>query len=214
MNKAIWIISPNWVVWVLLAIASISLLGLVIYFWSRPNQRHNHVSVVSWLALVSAMVSVVCVFTRSPYSTDTPNMITILGVLITLLVGWQIFALININGIDTRIREIENRLHQNMGEICSDISSTHPNDGTMAHVVLLFAIHAIIHYSESGEYERCEREISALIGEERVISAEEPDLRAMYHRMTGRIVHPERIANFGDLVRYINKLFSQPTQQP
>lgn len=35
-------------------------------------------------------------------------------------------------------------------------------------------------------------------------------LRAMYHRMTGRIVHPERISNFGNLVEYINSLFSNP----
>lgn len=207
-----WIISPNWVAWVLLAIASMSLLGLVIYFWSRPNQRHNHISVVSWVALVLAMVSVVCAFTRSPQNSDATNMITVLGILITLLVGWQIFSLININRIEERIRETNNNFHAILGELCGDISASQAGIDTMAHVALLFTIHSLIHYSHIGDYEQCEREIDALKADLRIFSTNDAGLRAMYHRMTGRIENSNRISNFGRLIDIIDTLFTHTEQ--
>lgn len=207
----IWMITPNWIAWCLLVIASLSLLGLTIYFWSRPNQRHNHVSIVSWIAITVAMCAIVCVFTRNPSSCDSTNLITVLGVMVTLLVGWQIFGLININRIEDRIRETDVRMHENLGEICGEISASQAGVNDMAHIALLFTIHSLIHYSQIGDFEQCEREINALVDDDtQVISTQEDRLRDMYHRMTGRIAHIERISNFDRLEDYIDRLFTNP----
>lgn len=169
------------------------------------------------MAFTAMMIALPRVFNiHSNINFDYQAMIvTILGIFITALIGWQIWATINVNRVidrlDTRVRDMENTLHINIGEICSDISSTQPNGNEMAHVRLLFAIHALVHYSQLEEFERCEREIDALIDDSRVIANNAEGLRAMFHRMTGRIAHPERIRNFSVLINYINNLFSQPT---
>lgn len=214
MNSTTWIISPNWLTWLLLSISAVSLLGLAIYFWSRPNQKHNHTSIISWIAIVLSMSAIVCVFSRQTQNSDSSNLVTTLGVMITLLVGWQIFSLINLNRIEERLRDADNRLHASLGELCGDISMSQAGNETMAHVALLFTIHSLIHYSHIGDYEQCENAINALLVESDIISSEDTDLRAMYHRMTGRILHPERIQNFNGLIAYIDRLFSHPANTP
>lgn len=217
MNSTTWIISPNWLVWVLLSVATISLLGIAIRLWTQRQSAtpttNNRGEVVAWMALVVSIISVVCVFFKTSDPNNASMLITALGVMVTLLVTWQIFSLINLNRFESRIRETDNNLHRNMGEICGDISASQAGIGTMAHVALLFTIHALIHYSQIGDFEQCEREISALVDDSRIISSNDAELRAMYHRMTGRIIHTERIRNFDRLVEYINSLFTQSIPQ-
>lgn len=214
MNETTWIVSPNWLAWLLLSISTVSLLGLAIYFWSRPNQRHNQPSIISWVAIVLAMSAIVCVFSRQTQDSDSSNLVATLGIMVTLLVGWQIFSLINITRIEERLREVDNRLHASLGELCGDISISQAGNEIMAHVALLFTIHSLIHYSHIGDYEQCENSINALLVDSNIIASEDAELRAMYHRMTGRILHPEKIGNFDRLIAHIDKLFSHPANTP
>lgn len=131
----------------------------------------------------------------------------ILALLVTVLIGWQIFSLVNINRIEERIRESDNRLHANMGQLCGDISTSYAGDDAMARVALLFTIHSLIHYSQIGDFEQCEREIAAL-NNSNAINTRDAELMGMYHRMAGRIAHPERIRNFNALLEYIDSLFA------
>lgn len=213
MNSTTWIIEPNGFAWVLLSVATISLLGIAIRLWTQRQSAspatNNRGEVVAWMALVVSIISVVCVFFKTSDPNNASMLITALGVIVTLLVTWQIFSLINLNRFESRIRETDNNLHRNIGEICGDISASQAGIDTMAHVALLFTIHALIHYSQIGDFEQCEREISALVDDSHIISSNDAELRAMYHRMTGRIIHTERIRNFDRLVEYINSLFTQ-----
>lgn len=140
--------------------------------------------------------------------------IGVLSALITFLVGWQIFSLINIKQIEDRIKESENQLHKHLGEICGDISASQTGIDAMAHISVLFTIHALIHYSKIGDFSQCEREINALDEEMNIISTHDVELRDMFHRMTGRIAHPEKIPNFGKLLEIINNLFTPLEFQP
>lgn len=201
-----WIITPNWITWCLLTIASLSLLGIVIYLWSRPKQNYNLTSTISWIALIVAVSAIVCAFTRETTPNDSTNLITVLGIMVTFLAGWQIISLINIGRIEDKLRKTEIQIYKNLGDICSDMSDCYAGDQNMAHASILFAINAIIYYSGIGNYDQCEREIDALV-QDHPEKQSNSDLRALFHRLTGRIQHPERIKNLYKLTKYIESVF-------
>lgn len=201
-----WMITPNWIALSLSVIATLSLLGLAIYFWSRPNQKHNHTSIVSWIAVVLAASAIICVFTRETNSEDCTNLITSLGIMVAFLAGWQIISLINIGKIEGRLLETENQVHRNLGDICSDMSDCFAGDSAMIHASILFAINALIHYSEIGDYDQCEKEIDALVAEKPNKNSD-AELKAHFHRLTGRIKHPEKVKNFNKLTQFIESAF-------
>ena len=112
MNETTWIISPNWIAWTLLGVATSSLVAIAIRLWvqrravqTTTNQAAlNRGEVVAWIAVVLALISGVCVFFKTPDPNNASMLITALGVMVTLLVAWQIWQTIS---ADRKIKEIE-----------------------------------------------------------------------------------------------------------
>lgn len=91
MNEATWIISPNWLVWILLSLIALSLLSIAIHHWARDKEVKNKATLMSWISIVLSLVAVVCVFLKTEDSNNASMIVTALGVMVTALVGWQVF---------------------------------------------------------------------------------------------------------------------------
>lgn len=95
MNSTTWIIEPNELAWGLLSVATISLLGIAIRLWTQRQSAspatNNRGEVVAWMALVASLISVVCIFFNTSDPNNASMLITALGVMVTVLVGWQVF---------------------------------------------------------------------------------------------------------------------------
>lgn len=64
------------------------------------NKRHNKgVSVnLSWIAIAVSLIAVIVAFSRANECISTGDTLTVLSVLVTILLGWNIFQLIDIKG--------------------------------------------------------------------------------------------------------------------
>lgn len=106
-----WIISPNWIAWALLSIATLSLAAIAIQLWMQrqtpQTPTHNRREIIVWVAFVMALISIICIFFKSPEPTDASILIAALGVMVTLLVGWQIFNAITFREAVNRINQLE-----------------------------------------------------------------------------------------------------------
>lgn len=100
MNSTTWIIEPNGLAWTLPGVATASLAAIAIRLWAQrqaiqQTQTPNHGSVVAWIALVLAVISVLCVLFRPSDPDNATMLITTLGVLVTCLVAWNIWQTID-----------------------------------------------------------------------------------------------------------------------
>lgn len=111
MNEAMWIISPNWMAWALLSIAALSLAAIAIRLWTQRQTEqistYNRKEIIVWITFVMALISIICIFFKSPEPTDASILIAALGVMVTLLVGWQIFNAITFREAVNRINQLE-----------------------------------------------------------------------------------------------------------
>lgn len=109
MNSTTWIISPNWVAWVLLGLATASLVAIAIRLWTqrqttRPatNRENtpqstwrNAERAMIWVSFVLSLVVIGCICCWGGYrSSDFSAVATVLGIFVTLLVGWNIYQVI------------------------------------------------------------------------------------------------------------------------
>lgn len=178
----------------------------------RWNELNSGVCWSIMFALASLVMSIVALVNKCPRCGDNLGfdylgiIIAILALMVTFLVGWQIFSLINIKGIEDRVKEANNQVNKNFGELCSEMSCCFAGDKTMIHAVISFTIHALIYYSSIGDFEQCEREIESLCDVDKT-QVSLPKLNSMFHRMTGEIKHPEKIKNFHKLTEFINSSF-------
>ena len=100
-----------------------------------------------------------------------------LGVMVTLLVGWQIFSLINLKRVEENVSDVHIQVRRDLGKICADMSDCFAGDKTMLHALTLFTINALVYYSEVGDYGQCEKEIDSLKSIER-LQISSPDLKS------------------------------------
>lgn len=122
MNETTWIISPNWVAWTLLGVTTASLLVIAIRMclWKSPKRptsqydsnkiRDKH-SNLSWYALVLSTISIGCALFAPNSNGDASVIVAALGVLVTLLVTWQILNTIEANKIIKRAEDAETRFN-------------------------------------------------------------------------------------------------------
>lgn len=112
MNETTWIISPNWIAWTLLGVATASLAAIAIRLWVQrravqpttnqvanvPQSAWRNVErVVTWLSFVLLLVGVSYLALIGKHQnnvTDFSALATVMGVLVTLLVGWSIYQVI------------------------------------------------------------------------------------------------------------------------
>ena len=112
MNEAAWIISPNWLAWGLFILATLALY-IIAWYLRRISRRntpptnqvlsspqstwHNMERAVTWLSFVLVLIGVGYLTTIGKHedrATDFSALATVMGVLVTLLVGWSIYQVI------------------------------------------------------------------------------------------------------------------------
>lgn len=107
-----WIISPNWLAWGLLIIATIALC-LIALFLQRMNTNHRAASnnqqpqrssawhiwerAMAWLAFVLSIITIAYLSLSGNINaaSDFSTTATVLGILVTLLVTWNIYQVID-----------------------------------------------------------------------------------------------------------------------
>lgn len=112
MNSTTWIIEPNLAVWALLVIATFALCSIAWYLrrLSRENTSsaiqvlntpqsawRNVDRAVTWLSFVLVLIGIGYLTTignNDDKVTDFSALATVMGVLVTLLVGWSIYQVI------------------------------------------------------------------------------------------------------------------------
>lgn len=124
---ATWIISPNWLAWILLIIASFSLGAIAVRMWYTPkngvkwnvsyNSNKNQLRVgelykttilTVWLAISVWMMLRVC--DSSMMTNDNEfwsKLIAIIGIIVATLIGWQIYSAMDWNSKAERMTKIE-----------------------------------------------------------------------------------------------------------
>lgn len=125
MNSTTWIISPNGLAWGLLIVATLALCFIALFLrrlsrgnTSPANQElnapqsawRNVERAVTWLSFVLVLIGIGYLTTIGKHEdkvTDFSALATVMGVLVTLLVGWQIYSTIEAN---KKIASIKNEL--------------------------------------------------------------------------------------------------------
>lgn len=100
-----WIISPNWLAWGLLILAVAALWVIALRVGKERTSQHdtqqnqnfarNRHGWVAWAAIVLAVISIISCLFRSPTPNDASMLIAALGVMVTLLVTWNIWQTID-----------------------------------------------------------------------------------------------------------------------
>lgn len=120
MNETVWMISPNWLAWGLLSLCTSSLMVIAwrlfiatrIPITSAPtntvasNKIGNNIKAAIWMAVVFSIISIGVVLFRSE-GKESSNLISALGVLATVLVGWQIYMLIEARTIRDELSNVK-----------------------------------------------------------------------------------------------------------
>lgn len=115
-----WIISPHWVAWGLLTLCTISLMVIAwrLFIVTRKpitpasantvasNKIGNNIKAAMWMAVVFSITSIGMVLFKSE-GKESSNLISALGVLATVLVGWQIYMLIEARAIRDELLNVK-----------------------------------------------------------------------------------------------------------
>lgn len=111
MNEATWIISPNWIAWTLLGVATVSLAAIAIRLWMQqqisqspaiqenaPQSAWGNIErAITWVSFILVLLCVSYIALFGDYKDNANNfsaLATVMGVLVTLLVGWSIYQVI------------------------------------------------------------------------------------------------------------------------
>ena len=111
MNETTWIISPNWLVWTLLAICAASLFNIAVCAIVSLNRNKDKVTtencvcdkkqpkkykLFSFLSLSLSVAAIIFTIVGDSNSTTSSFLVSVLGILTTALIGWQVYVLIDL----------------------------------------------------------------------------------------------------------------------
>lgn len=169
-----WIIEPNSLAWVLFVIASISLLAIAIRMWINPKQNisnaHRSVKCTDrnrfksgelykmliltiWLVFNCWLMYEVYRNSFSIYKDHTlSDLISIIGIIVATLIGWQIYSVMDWNSKIERLSKIED----NNITIDREIKDTRAY--TEASILFIKALNMIADIGENGEERKDEYE--------------------------------------------------------
>lgn len=104
-----WIIYPHWIAWGLLGIATVSLAAIAIRLWTQRSVTthqelntpksawYNMERAITWVSFILVLLCIAYIALFGNYKDNANNFSalgTIMGVLVTLLVGWSIYQVI------------------------------------------------------------------------------------------------------------------------
>lgn len=115
----------------------------------------------------------------------------ILAFLTTILLGWQLFSLFQINKLKDEVENIRNQTFLKAEECLVEIHATmalhissFPNylkDRELIYKYTMNCLSMIVHFSKIGDYKRCERQINAIL--QKLSQTEKVQLPQQYRTM-------------------------------
>lgn len=142
------------------------------------KNRVNVLSIIAMVASVSALVVSLCRI--EPVTAEWLGLLVgILGMLTSVLLGWQVFSIINLRGMEGKLKALEEVSRKGDSEAIGKaydgiatlyITSIPDENKTQEEVIsnhlygyVLFSTLSMVTHSEAGKYEYCESTIGHLL---------------------------------------------------
>ena len=120
-----WIIEPNWLAWTLLSLSTVSLVSIAVCLWCRKHKDAiDKYNILAWISFIIGIIALIAVFFRESNENNASLLIAALGVLVTLLVGWQIYTTIGITHKMAKAEKKITRMLKSINSVKSDVSKT------------------------------------------------------------------------------------------
>lgn len=134
----------------------------------------------------------------------------VLGATITVLIGWQIFALIDARSIKTDLNnlqsDLKSEIYRSCADIYGDIAFLHGKMGDVFYDTIQ-TINRITLLSKAGDYNKCNEEIEKCI----LLGLFEEKIGELQHiliyKRLNEIPNTEKITKFKDFVTFIREHF-------
>lgn len=171
------------------------------------------VGISIFLSICAAILSVIAICRTSERTLGLDYIgviVGVLGVTITVLIGWQIFALVDARSIKSDLEQIQtdlkNEIYRNCADIYGDIAFVH---GKMDDIFndTIHTINKISLLSKAGDFDKCDKEIEKCI----LLGLFEKKIGEYQHillyKRLNEIPNTDKISKFGDFVSFINDHF-------
>lgn len=161
MNETTWIISPDGLVWTLLTLATLSLM-VIAYCIAKttirknksvpsaliePEKSHRTYTRVSMIFSIIACLLALVAFGGSLFnisSTDASVPISILGAIVTALVGWQVYNAIDLQRTLREMNDAENRFQTKAEDLQRQIKQGRTeNEATLFYEMGQHILHSV-----------------------------------------------------------------------
>lgn len=173
------------------------------------------------MSIVSCSMSLIALYIAIPQIPDNKYdyngaLVTILSVLVTLLLGWNIYTIIDIHKIRKEFDDFRNQTIQKIDVINNDLSNkverslieSHRSMALMNnelennYFLLFHYMNMLIHQSSIGLYDDCNRTIAQIItiGQIQVVQHRIDSI----FQLLGQIQNANRISNYTSLVNYLS----------
>jgi len=179
----------------------------------------KNVAVLSFMSIAISIIAIVLViFEIEPLDFNLFSaLITVLSVLVTCLLGWQIFSIINLNEltkeIETSKKQIlylnNNVLAQNSMAFSDFYYHLNFKDDTsrIEYNYLFYRLSSILHSSKNGDIETCNVVVKSLlehVNPEHIFLSKD-DIGNLF-TVIGNIQHKNEIKRMNELIRHLAKL--------
>lgn len=166
-----------------------------------------------FLSISSVIVSIVAICRTCDKALGFDYLGVIVGVLgttITVLIGWQIFTLIDTRSIKTDLdklqSDLKNEIYRSCADIYGDIAFLHGKMGDVFYDTIQ-TINRITLLSKAGDYDKCDGEIEKCIMlglfEEKIGEYQ----HILLYKRLNEIPNTDKISKFGDFISFINDHF-------
>ncbi|MBQ7042651.1 MAG: hypothetical protein IJN66_08105 [Muribaculaceae bacterium] len=184
----------------------------------------THSFVLATIAIVMSVASLIIVLCRiEPITIDWMGILVgILGLLTSVLLGWQVFSIINLRRMESELKNLEDISRKGdsdaIGKAYDGIATLYitslPDEGKTKEEIIsnhlygyiLFISLAMLTKSEAENYDYCESTIGHLLKmnvEQLRINGKQRD---NLFDIATRISHTENVKNYPDYLRWLSNL--------
>lgn len=181
------------------------------------------ISIIAAITSIAAMIVSLCRI--EPVTTEWLGILVgILALLTSILLGWQLFSIINLRGMETKLKNLEENSRKGDSEAIGKaydgiatlyITSIPDNSKTNEEIIsnhlygyLLFTALAMTTQSEAGNYEYCESTIGHILKMDTSALIINKGQQGNIFDIAVKISSQGKISNFPEYLKWIAKLDS------
>lgn len=147
-------------------------------------------------------------------------LVGILAALCTVLIGWQIYMLVDVKDIDKKFKELEERRYEESLRTASQIYesvsilttqlATNASKEELLPQSIMFELLLIVTYSRLRQFDLCSSKISNLIQISPTAINVKTEDKKIYIRILSDMQSPDEIPKYTDLITWITNLQVSP----